>query len=51
VQVVDTLRRVPLFSKVPEDKLAWIAGHGEEKESAGLNLTEWYSPGRRLPLS
>jgi signal transduction histidine kinase len=30
VQVVDTLRRVPLFSKLPEDKLAWIAGQGEE---------------------
>jgi signal transduction histidine kinase len=30
VQVVDTLRRVPLFSNLPEDKLAWIAGQGEE---------------------
>jgi signal transduction histidine kinase len=30
VQVVDTLRRVPLFSKLPEDKLAWIAEQGEE---------------------
>jgi signal transduction histidine kinase len=30
VQLVDTLRRVPLFSKLPEDKLAWIAGQGEE---------------------
>jgi CRP-like cAMP-binding protein len=30
VQVVDILRRVPLFSKLPEDKLAWIAGQGEK---------------------
>jgi CRP-like cAMP-binding protein len=30
VQVVATLRRVPLFLKLPEDKLAWIAGQGEE---------------------
>ncbi len=30
MQVVDTLCRVPLFSNLPEDKLAWIAGQGEE---------------------
>ena len=24
------MRRVPLFSELYEDKLAWIAGHGEE---------------------
>jgi signal transduction histidine kinase len=30
VQVVDALRRVPIFSKLPEDKLAWIAEQGEE---------------------
>ena len=30
MQVVDALRRVPIFSKLPEDKLAWIAEQGEE---------------------
>ena len=28
--VADTLRRVPLFSALPEDKLAWISSHGQE---------------------
>jgi signal transduction histidine kinase len=28
--VADTLRRVPLFSDLPEDKLAWISDHGRE---------------------
>ncbi|HEX6710908.1 MAG TPA: ATP-binding protein [Rubrobacter sp.] len=28
--VIDTLRRVPLFSGLPEDKLAWISNLGEE---------------------
>jgi signal transduction histidine kinase len=28
--VADTLRQVPLFSRLPEDKLAWIADHGQE---------------------
>jgi signal transduction histidine kinase len=41
VQVVDTLRRVPLFSKLPEDKLAWIAGQGEEI---------WLQPGTTFAL-
>ena len=30
MQVVNTLRREPLFSKLPEGKLAWIAEQGEE---------------------
>ena len=30
--VADTLRRVPLFSQLPEDKLAWISDHGQELE-------------------
>jgi signal transduction histidine kinase len=28
--VVDTLRHIPLFSELPEDKLAWISERGEE---------------------
>jgi signal transduction histidine kinase len=28
--LLDTLRRVPLFSGLPEDKLAWISEQGEE---------------------
>jgi signal transduction histidine kinase len=28
--LADTLRRVPLFKELPEDKLAWISDHGEE---------------------
>ncbi len=28
--VASTLRRVPLFSRLPEDKLAWISDHGQE---------------------
>jgi signal transduction histidine kinase len=28
--VADTLRRVPLFSALPDDKLAWISDHGQE---------------------
>ena len=30
MQVVDVLRRVPLFSELTGDKRAWIAGQGEE---------------------
>jgi CRP-like cAMP-binding protein len=28
--VLDTLRHIPLFSELPEDKLAWISERGEE---------------------
>jgi signal transduction histidine kinase len=28
--VADTLRRVPLFKGLPEDKMAWISDHGQE---------------------
>ena len=28
--VTDTLRRVPLFKALPDDKLAWISDHGQE---------------------
>ncbi len=28
--VAETLRRVPLFSTLPDDKLAWISDHGQE---------------------
>ena len=43
--VADTLRRVPLFSELPEDKLAWISDHGQELElDAGTRIASQGDP-------
>jgi signal transduction histidine kinase len=43
--VIDTLRRVPLFSELPEDKLAWISERGEEvRLEAGTKIATQGDP-------
>ena len=43
--VADTLRRVPLFKDLPEDKLAWISDHGQEiKLDAGTKIATQGDP-------
>jgi signal transduction histidine kinase len=43
--VAGTLRRVPLFSRLPEDKLAWISDHGQEiRLEAGTRIASQGDP-------
>jgi signal transduction histidine kinase len=43
--VADTLRRVPLFSELPEDKLAWISDQGREIwQEAGTKIASQGDP-------
>ena len=44
--VIDTLRKVPLFSGLPEEKLAWISERGEEvrREPGTTIATEGEAP-------
>jgi signal transduction histidine kinase len=43
--VAETLRRVPLFKELPEDRLAWISDHGQEiRLEAGAKIASQGDP-------